>query len=287
MSKIIEQTRGIINCFTIDLEDWYQGNEHVKMSSSHLYEDRIEYSTHLLLGLLEEYQIKVTFFVLGHNAEKKKSLIREIDQRGHEIASHGYSHELVYRQTPDEFRNETIKAKSICEDIIGKPILGYRASNWTITKESLWALDILREEGFVYDSSIFPTKNYLFGIPDSPRFSYVLNNGLLEIPPSTIKWQSITFPFSGGFYFRILPLSMICYGIRSVNQEGHPAVMYLHTWELDVSQPRSGLPIPLKNKIIHYARLSTVEGKLRNLLSQFKFNRMDTVFAQNVSNHNI
>lgn len=271
----------VTNCFTVDLEDWYQGNEHIKMADSHLFEDRIENSTQVLLDLLDEYGVKATFFVLGHIAEKKRNLISEIFHRGHEIASHGYSHELVYSQSPEEFRNELLKSKNICEDIIGAPIIGHRASNWSITQKSLWALEIIREAGFLYDSSIYPIKNYLFGIANAPRFSHLLSNGLLEIPPSTARWAKRNIPYSGGFFLRAMPLPAIGCALRSVHREGQPAVFYIHPWELDCDQPYD-LPVPIKNKLIHYFGLKTVEKKLRNIFSEFAFGRMDRVFSEHL-----
>lgn len=246
------------------------------------YEDRLDYSTHILLDILDEFNIRSTFFVLGYYVKKKISLIKEIHQQGHEIASHGYSHKLIYNQSKKEFASELVYAKSICEDIIGQPVLGYRAACWSITKETLWALDVIKECGFIYDSSIFPTTNYLFGIPGSPRFAYKLKNGLLEIPPSTLSFGKRTLPFSGGFFLRLLPFKIIQMGMHSIHKEGHPAMLYFHPWELDQKQPRN-LPAPLKNKIIHYVGLRTTEKKLRKLLSGFKFNRIDYVYADSIN----
>ena len=266
-----------MNALTVDLEDWYQGNEYILPSDAHRYENRIEIGTRKLLHLLAESGAQATFFILGHIAEKNSALIRSIADAGHEIATRGYSHQLIYRQKPSEFEAELRRAKQACEDIVGHPIIGHRASNWSITRSSLWALDILRNYGFLYDSSIFPARTYLYGIPDAPRFAHHLENGLLEIPPSTLKWGGRRIPFSGGFFLRVFPLRFLRWAIRQINAEGHPAVIYVHPWELDVGQPRS-LDIPLKNRFIHYAGLRSTEGKLRSLLSLYSFGRMDRVF---------
>jgi polysaccharide deacetylase family protein (PEP-CTERM system associated) len=264
------QSGEIKNILTIDLEDWSQGNEWVKLEDAYKYEDRIESATAKLLDVFDEYKIKVTFFVLGHIAEKKRNLINEINFRGHEVGTHGYSHELIYNQTSKEFEYELKKAIYTIEDIVGTKVLGHRASNWSITKKSLWALDILKKNGIIYDSSIFPVRNFLYGIPAAPRFSYKFPNGLIEIPPSTARLFGQNVPFSGGFYLRVLPYWFIEKAIRLVNKKGRPAVMYLHPWDLDIGQPKN-LDIPFKNKIIHYVNLAKTEIKLRRLLNDFKF----------------
>lgn len=271
----------IINSFSIDLEDWYQGNEKIKLSDFHLYENRIEYSTDLILDLFEKYNIKSTFFVLGDIAKNNPNLIKKVHSKGHEIASHGYSHEIVYLQTPSQFQQELRDSKNILEDIIGERIIGHRASNWSITEKSLWALDILKEEGFLYDSSIYPTKNYLFGIPDAPRFAHRLENGLWEVPPSTIKYFNKTLPFAGGFFLRALHRYIINFGIRKFNENNQPAIMYLHPWELDLGQPKR-LPVPLKNNIIHYWGLATTENKLNYIFSKHQFGRLDSIYKTEI-----
>lgn len=265
------------NAFTVDLEDWFQGNEYVSMDRSNEFEDRIDYSTKVLLDLLAEFKVSATFFILGHIAKNKSDLIRRIASAGHEIASHGYSHELIYRQTPEKFREELKASKSILEDISGHEVKGHRASNWTITEKSLWALDIIKAEGFKYDSSIFPTKNYLFGIPEAPRFAHRVSNGLLEIPPSTLRYFGKNIPFSGGFFLRAIPTPFLRWGIQQLNQQDQSAVIYIHPWELDPEHPRS-LPIPMKGKFIHYYGIHSTVRKLRVLFSNFKFDRMDRVF---------
>jgi polysaccharide deacetylase family protein (PEP-CTERM system associated) len=266
------------NIFTVDLEDWYQGNELIKLNEKYKYEDRIEYSTNKLLELLDEFSIKATFFVLAHTIESKPELLRQIYNAGHEIASHGYSHELIYNQTRRDFFNETKKSKNILEDIIGSRVNGYRASNWSITEKSLWAIDILQELGFEYDSSIYPTKNYLFGIPNAPVEPYYHKNGLLEIPPSVFKFLNYKIPFSGGFFLRAMPDSLVRTFLNRLNSKGKSVVFYIHPWELDQFQPKD-LNIPLKNKIIHYFNINKTESKLRRMFNSGSFVSIENSLA--------
>ncbi|MDA0745670.1 MAG: DUF3473 domain-containing protein [bacterium] len=265
------------NALTIDLEDWYQGNELVPHTDASRYEDRIEFSTSSVLDILAEYKTHATFFILGHIAEKKPSLIRTIADAGHEIGSHGYSHRLIYKQTPAEFEEELCRSKDACEQTSGRQVMGHRASNWSITRTSLWALDILKKHNFHYDSSIYPAQTYLYGISGAPRFVHRLENGLLEIPPSTVRIAGRCLPFSGGFYLRMLPLFLLKRAVSRIHKENQPAVLYLHPWELDIDQPRT-LGVPFKNRLIHYTGLHSTERKLRALLSAFRFDRMDRVF---------
>ncbi len=258
------------NIFTVDLEDWYQGNELIKIKDKFLYEDRIDLSTNMLLDLLNKFSIKATFFVLAHTIEKKPDLLRKIHNAGHEIASHGYSHELIYNQNKEEFYKETEKSKKILEDIVGVEVLGYRASNWSITEKSLWAIDILQELGFKYDSSIYPTKNYLYGIPHAPLKPFYHKNGLLEIPPTVFKFMDYNIPFAGGFFLRTMPDFLINKFLKILNSNGQSVVFYIHPWELDKFQPRD-LDIPLKNRIIHYYNLNKTERKLKNIFCSSKF----------------
>jgi polysaccharide deacetylase family protein (PEP-CTERM system associated) len=268
----------INNIFTVDLEDWYQGNEIVKVTDKYKYEDRLEYSTNILLELLDEFSIKATFFVLAHTIEDNPELLRRIHDAGHEIASHGYSHELIYKQNRKDFFNETKKSKTILEDIIGSRVSGYRASNWSITEKSLWALDILQELEFKYDSSIYPTKNYLYGIPTAPVEPYYHKNGLLEIPPSVFKFLNFKVPFSGGFFLRAMPDLLVRIFLNRLNSKGKSVVFYIHPWELDQFQPKD-LNIPLKNKIIHYYNISKTEIKLRKIFNSGNFVSIESLLA--------
>jgi polysaccharide deacetylase family protein (PEP-CTERM system associated) len=268
--------------FTVDLEDWYQGNEVIKLSEKSKFDDRIEGSTHKLLDLLDRNAVTATFFILAHCVEDKPSLVQEIVKRGHEIASHGYSHELVYLQQQNTFRQETERSKKVLEDLSGVSVKGYRASNWSIVSESLWALDILKELDFEYDSSIYPSKNYLYGITGAPIEPYRHRNGLLEIPPSVASLLNAKLPFAGGFYLRALPLWLIKLLGTSLENEGRKIVSYVHPWELDIDQPRN-LELPALNYFIHYYNIRSVERKLDGLFSKFRFSAirdgLDEIYA--------
>jgi polysaccharide deacetylase family protein (PEP-CTERM system associated) len=259
------------NLLTIDLEDWYQGIE-LDTCEWGRCDGRIEYSTHKLLKILEDENVKATFFVLGNVAENCPHLVKEISSLGHEIGTHGYGHELIYKTNPDEFASSLRKSIHILEDITGTPVKGHRAPYFSITNKSLWALDVLAENGIHYDSSIFPINNYRYGIPDAPRFPYNIktqNGSILEIPISTVKMLGRNLSFTGGFYLRFFPYFLIKQAIQKINREGHPAVVYLHPWELDPEHPR--LDLPLRIRLTHYHNLSSTERKLRTLLQDFDF----------------
>ena len=258
------------NILTIDVEDWYQGNAHISYRDAAGYESRIERSVDRLLSILGASHIRATFFVLGHLAESHGEVVRRIHEHGHEIATHGYSHEMAYRQARSVFEEELHRSIAVCEDLTGQPILGHRASNWSVTKRSLWVLDIVQEAGLLYDSSVFPVRTHLYGISGRPRHIHRLDCGLTEVPPSTIRLAGHTIPFSGGFFLRALPYRFIHWALRRVNAEGYPAVVYLHPWELDTEQPRN-LPIPFVDRMVHYMNLHTTERKLRRLCESFSF----------------
>ena len=256
---------------TIDLEDWFHAN-YESQSSFTKMGSIVEETTERLLVLLEKYKCKCTFFVLGSVAENHRSLVLKISRSGHEIASHGYAHQLVYQQTPEVFRNDIAKAKSLTEDITGLPCRGYRAPSWSITKESLWALEILAQLGFSYDSSIFPTRNFLYGIPDAPRYAYrpLINGsatGLVEIPPSTMRIAGLNIPFSGGFYFRACPEWLIKRFSIMTNRKKQPVIFYLHPREIAPDQPK--LDLSFKNHLIHYIGIRGCFKKLESTLRTF------------------
>lgn len=259
------------NILTIDLEDWYQGIELM----SHEWpecEDRIEQSARLLLEILDENTTKATFFVLGCVAEKFPGVVKEIAELGHEIGTHGYEHEFVYKLTPGQFASDLKRSIDCLEQIIGDSIGGYRAPYFSITEESIWAMEVLTEHGIEYDSSVFPINNYRYGIPSAPRYPHNINTqsgSLLEIPISTIKVFCQNLPLTGGFYLRFFPYCLIKRAIERINREGQPAVVYLHPWELDPGHPR--LDLPLRIRLTHYHNLMTTAGKLRALLRDFDF----------------
>ena len=265
------------NILTVDVEDWYQGNARIPYQDAWRFESRIEKSVDQVLGILDEYETQATFFILGHLAESHGQVVKQIQNHGHEIATHGYSHQLIFKQTPAEFAEELYRSIALCEDLTGRAVMGHRASNWSVTSQSLWALDLLKKAGLRYDSSVYPVRTGYFGISGRSREPHILDNGLIEVPPSTVSVANYTIPFAGGVFLRTLPYGLVEWAVRRVNAEGHPAVVYLHPWELDQDQPKN-LPVPFIDQFIHYHNLDTTEAKLRRLCSQFSFGTvMETI----------
>jgi len=266
------------NALSIDLEDWYHGVLQINYADWHQYENRLEKSLSLILNLLNRHHAHATFFVLGDIANKFPEFIKLIVENGHEIASHGYYHRSIFKQTPQEFKEDVSRSKKVLESITGLTIKGYRAPFFSITKETLWALDILKELGFKYDSSIFPTKNFLYGISDAPQTIYKVADGsLIEFPLSVIKKCRITIPICGGFYLRMLPYLLIKWGISSFNDSLGPTVVYLHPWELDVEKPKINIPMSFKWKIIYECNIKTMKKKIERLLDDFQFTTISKV----------
>lgn len=271
------------NVLTIDVEDYYHVSAFesiVRYDAWEQYESRVEKNTYHILDVLDLYQTKATFFVLGWVAERHPQLIRTIDLRGHEVASHGYSHKRIYTQTPDQFRQETRRAKCIVEDIIGHPIIGYRAASYSITKNSLWALDILVEEEFLYDSSIFPIRHDLYGIPDAKRFSHVVktkSGEIREYPLSTLRVLKANIPVCGGGYLRIYPYALTKRAVKTLNhKENQPVIIYAHPWEFDPAQPR--LNGKWLSRLRHYTNLHKTDHILKSLLDTFQFGAMSDLY---------
>jgi polysaccharide deacetylase family protein (PEP-CTERM system associated) len=273
----------IVNGLTFDVEDYFHVTalaSAVDQAQWESMESRVVRNTERLLALLGPRGARATFFVLGWVAERFPALIRTIQQAGHEIACHGLTHQLVYTQTPELFRYETKRAKNVLEDLTGRPIRGYRAATYSITEVSLWALDILEELGFQYDSSIYPTRHDLYGIRDAPRFAHRPGAGrLLEIPLTTTRVMGCQIPCGGGGYFRILPYSVFRWALRRVNvQDRQPAVFYSHPWEIDPDQPRV-VGLSRRSRFRHYVNLSATEGRLERLLGDFRWGRIDEIFG--------
>ena len=261
----------------MDVEDYF----HVAAFASNIHRDtwgslesRVVNNTHKLLTMFEQFDVRGTFFVLGWVAEKHPDLVRDIAANGHEIACHGYSHRLVYEQSPEEFYEETRRAKSILEDITGLGVLGYRAASYSIVSDSLWALDVLVELGFVYDSSIFPVHHDRYGIPNAERIPHRLTTPnkkvIVEWPLSTAKAFGFRLPVAGGGYFRLLPYWFSRWGLASINRvDKQPFIFYLHPWEVDPLQPR--VPTSIVSQFRHYTNLNKCENRLRRLLGEFRF----------------
>lgn len=274
---------GVRNAFSVDVEDYFHVEALrpvIRSADWSSLEYRAEQSTHRLLALLSEADVRATFFMLGWVARRSPQLVRAIHAEGHEIACHGLTHQMVNSQSPDLFRRETAEAKALLEDAAGVAVHGYRAATYSITRESEWALPILSELGFTYDSSIFPIRHDLYGIPDAPRFPYrPEGTSLLEIPVTTVELFGQRLPCGGGGYFRILPYSLFRQALRRVNgTDRQPAVFYCHPWEVDPAQPRIG-GLPLKSRFRHYFNLDKMEARLRRLLRDFRWGRMDEVFT--------
>ncbi len=273
----------MLNALTIDVEEHFQVHAFetvVDRSAWDHYSSRVVANTRRILRLLAEYKVHATFFVLGWVADRYPELVKEIAMGGHEVATHGYWHELIYRQTPAEFAADLRQSlEAIGRAYNGLQPAGYRAPAFSITKQSLWALDILRDHGIVYDSSIFPLAMHdRYGINNANRFVNKVRDGLWEFPVSTIRLGKYNLPVAGGGYFRLFPLWVTRQAIRHLNSQGHPAIIYLHPWEFDPKQPRISPKAPLLSRFRHYVNLHQTESRLRVLLQMFEFTTMGEVF---------
>ena len=273
-----------LNAMTVDVEDYFHVSvfdKTVARTDWASMESRVERNTGRLLDLFDQHAVRGTFFVLGWVAERYPSVVRSIASRGHELASHGYGHRLVYEQTPDTFRDDVRRSKGLIEELSGRRVNGYRAPSFSVMEQSLWALDVLLEEGYRYDASIFPIRHDRYGIPDAQRWPHVMalrNGSLFEVPGSTVRVGGTNLPVAGGGYFRILPYAWTRWGMRRVNRvEGQPAVFYLHPWEIDPEQPR--LPASRLGRFRHYRNLHLTEARLRSLMSDFSFGPLATVLS--------
>ena len=267
----------MLNALTFDLEEYFQVEAFkadVGFADWDGFPSRVTAQTHRLLDLLDSRNVTGTFFVVGWVAERQPALLRHIHERGHEVACHGQAHQMISAMTPDEVRADVRQAKQTIEDAIGAPIFGYRAPTFSVVRQTLWALDILAEEGFTYDSSIFPIHHNRYGIPDAYRFPHEIpltgGGSIVEFPMTTVAFAGQRFPFAGGGYFRLLPYAAIRAGLRYLNlHEMQPAIFYIHPWEIDPDQPR--LSVSGLNRFRHYVNLRHTAGKLARLLDDFSF----------------
>lgn len=265
-----------LNALTVDVEDYFQVSAFAKSISRqdwHAMEYRAEANTGKLLEIFDDLDVKATFFVLGWIARKSPQIVRKIQSAGHEVACHGLNHDLIYRQSVAEFARETRESKSLLEDITGEPVYGYRAASWSITSQSLWALNVLNDLEFEYDSSIFPIRHDRYGIPGAPQWPGVVKSpdgrSIVEFPPSTVPILGARLPVAGGGYFRLLPYKVTEYGLRRINQKyRQPFIFYLHPWEVDPGQPK--INASWFSRFRHYTNLARTETRLRRLLSEFK-----------------
>ena len=269
------------NMMTVDVEDYFHASAFdrvVPRTSWFERESRVVRNTHRLLEFFHNHGVKGTFFMLGWVAERFPSLVREIRSCGHELASHGFHHQLVYNLTRDQFRDDVRRAKATIEDTGGCPVYGYRAPSFSIVRSSLWALDVLIEEGHHYDASIFPIHHDRYGIPDAPPLPHVIERGagtIIEVPASTARVGPLNLPIAGGGYFRVLPYAFTRWGIARLNAAGQPAVFYIHPWEIDPEQPR--LAASRTTAWRHYSNLGETLKRLEWLVRDFAF---DTVAAR-------
>jgi polysaccharide deacetylase family protein (PEP-CTERM system associated) len=270
----------MINAMSIDLEDWfcaYNMRTLVPLNQWDQCELRVRKPLDTILQLLEKYDVRATFFVLGAIGKRIPELLRDIESRGHEIASHGYSHTLLTSLTPEEFDQEiSLSLEVLREAGIKQKSIGYRAPSFTIVKDTLWALPILEKHQFKYDSSVFPVGFHPdYGIADAPLKPYPITEKLMEFPLSCAEWRGTRFPCSGGAYFRFFPYRYIKTCIRKCNSEERPVVFYIHPWEFDAEQPR--LKLPWKQRIRHYHNLHKVRPRFERLLQDFKFTTISEV----------
>jgi polysaccharide deacetylase family protein (PEP-CTERM system associated) len=273
----------VLNALTVDVEDYFQVEafaSHISYEHWDSFTPRVERNVKRILDLFAQHDCRATFFVLGWVARKFPKLVQEIAKGGHEIASHGYRHQRLHILTPDEFRRDIKQAKAVLTDQIGRPIQCYRAPSFSITRATLWAFDILVEEGISFDSSVFPVRHDLYGYPDAKRFPswYVLKNGerLFEFPPSTIRCSGQNIGVGGGGYLRFTPYAITRWALKRLNQVlQQPAMVYFHPWEIDPGQPR----IRARGRSIlrHYTNLSIMESKIERLLQDFRFGSLSEV----------
>lgn len=275
------QHASIANALTIDVEDYFQVSAlapYIPRSQWDHIPCRVERNVEEILGYLESAQSRATFFTLGWVAERFPALVRRIVKAGHELASHGYGHHRASDQGRDEFLEDVRKAKLLLEGIAGCEVKGYRAPSFSIGKGNLWAFDCIAEAGYRYSSSVYPVKHDHYGMPDSPRFPYEVRPGLLEIPMTTARLGERNLPVGGGGYFRLLPYGVSRWLIRRVNRvDRRPAMFYFHPWEIDPDQPRV-TEADAKSRFRHYVNLHRTAPRLRRLLADFRWDRVDRVF---------
>jgi polysaccharide deacetylase family protein (PEP-CTERM system associated) len=276
-----------VNALTIDVEDYFHVHAFqgvIGSSEWDSYPLRVERNTLRIVELLTKYRARATFFVLGWVAERCPDLVKQILNAGHEIGCHGYAHQVIYSGDEKTFREDVRRAKRLIEDVAGVRVKSYRAPSYSITSSTLWALEILGEEGFECDSSVFPVWHDNYGIPGAPRFPYTheLHCGvsLKEFPPSTLRLCGVNVPVAGGGYLRLFPYMLTAWAIRHINQvERQPAMVYLHPWELDLDQPR--IAAPWRSRFRHYQNLHTTEEKCARLLEDFYWAPMEEFLCGN------
>ncbi|MBF0427934.1 MAG: DUF3473 domain-containing protein [Magnetococcales bacterium] len=276
----------MLNALTVDVEDYFQVaafESHIDGQQWDIYPQRLEENTQRILDLLARRGVHATFFVLGWVAQRYPVLIRRIVAQGHELASHGMRHVRVTEQTPELFLRDARESRLLLEQVGGVEVLGYRASTYSIGKDNLWAFAALLDAGYRYSSSVYPIRHDLYGWPEAPRTPFwpsgESGRGVVEIPIATLSWWNRRFPCGGGGFFRLYPYLFSRWAWRRLNdREGIPGVFYFHPWEMDPGQPRiSGIGV--KTRLRHYLNLERMEGRIEALLRDFRWERMDRVYA--------
>ncbi len=273
----------MLNCITIDVEDWFcveSFRDHFPIEVWDKQKTRVLSNIVRTCELLDEYNVKATFFILGWVAEKFPEIADYLNSNGHEIGSHSYSHSLIFKMSPQEFREDTIRSLEAINSGADIPIRGYRAPSFSINRKHEWVWQILTDLGFSYDSSVFPVLHDIYGAPNAPRFAHEIHvdesRSILEIPPSTVRLFGKNFGVGGGGYLRFFPYWYTARAFKRLNKLGFPGIVYFHPWEIDVNQPR--IDAKFKSRLRHYTNLKTTEIKLRKLLKNFKFGPIRDVF---------
>ncbi|KAF0102824.1 MAG: polysaccharide deacetylase [bacterium] len=278
----------ITNVMSVDVEDYFQVGafEHtIHRDHWERWPCRVEANIERILLLFERHKLRATFFTLGWIAERYPGVVRSLVDAGHELASHGYGHQRAMALSRGEFRQDVTRAKHLLEDLGGVAVAGYRAPSFSIGHRNLWALDVLAEAGHRYSSSIYPIAHDHYGMPGAPRFPYRPEQcpALLEMPPTTVDWRGRNLPAAGGGFFRLLPYAASRWLIERVNgHDRRPAMFYFHPWEVDPGQPRVA-GAPLKSRFRHYVNLGRMEGKLDRLCHDFRWDRADRVYAEELA----
>jgi len=275
----------IVNGLSVDVEDWFQVGAFENVIARGTWDsldDRVDRNIRQILDMFDAAGVKATFFTLGWLAQRNPDTIRAIVDRGHELASHGWDHARVFTLGRDAFAADIAKTRALLEDIGGTRVSGYRAPSFSIDARTPWAHEVLAQHGYTYSSSVAPVTHDHYGWAEAPRFAFnpVAGSDLLEIPVTTAMLGSKRLAAGGGGFFRVLPYAFSRWAIRQVNRDdGRPAVFYFHPWEIDPDQPRVN-GAPLKSRLRHYSRLDRMADKLRDLVHEFRWGRMDELAAQ-------
>jgi polysaccharide deacetylase family protein (PEP-CTERM system associated) len=283
----LSRSEQMVNALTVDLEDWYHGLTRT-MNRPDLWSSlpkRATESTAILLDLLAEAGVRATFFILGDLAKQSPEIIRSIVENGHELGSHGYSHRRISQLTPKQFREDLARTRQLIEEISGISVTAFRAPQFSITRNDKWVFEVLGEAGYKLDSSVFPTKTMLYGYPGATNhpFQPTSKFNLMEYPVATLKFGKISIPIAGGVYNRILPVIFLLWGIRRMNRQGLPAVIYIHPWEFDLNQPR--IPVNPRERVTHYIGRSILLRKIRNLMETVTFAPLGIVHQNWITDH--